>query len=315
LFNPGLARLLRPGAWDACLVYGWAYASCWLAIAAARRSGTAVLLGTDATTLEPQSGGSWKVPLKRRLLPRILKLADMVVVPSSSAGSLVRSLGVNDGRVVLTPYVVDNDRFAAAAAATDRAAVRRGWGVPPEAAVALFCAKFIERKRPLDVVRAFAAAPTDSYLVMVGAGPLDEAVRREARAAGVAERVRLPGLVPYAELPAVYASADLLVMASSHEPWGLPVNEAMACGRPVIASDRVGAAGDLVEEGVTGHVYRAGDVALLSALLAALLADRDRAASMGRAALLRMKTWGPADNAEAVARAAHAAVARRRRPA
>lgn len=312
LLNPGLLRMIRPGAWDACVVYGYSYASCWLAIAAARRTGTALLLGTDATTLVPQTGGRWKVPLKRRVLPRVLGLADMVLVPSSSARHLVRSLGVEDGRIALTPYVVDNDRFAAEAASADTAKVRRRWGVPTQAPVALYCAKFIERKRPVDVVQAFAEGPDDAHLVMVGAGPLDGAIREASRALAVADRVHLPGIVPYSELAAAYASSDFLVMASSHEPWGLPVNEAMACGRPVIASDQVGAAADLVREGVTGHVYPAGDVKSLAALLRTLLGDRARAAEMGAAAQQRMKSWSPSDNAAAVAAAIHAAVAKRR---
>lgn len=312
LFNPGLLGLIRRGAWDACVVYGYSYAACWLAIAAARREGTALLLGTDATTLSPQSGGRWKVAPKRRLLPRIFGLADMVIVPSSAGQAFVRSLGVAPDRIALTPYVVDNDHFAAAAAATDRTAVRRRWGVPADAPVALFCAKFIERKRPTDVVRAFAVGPADAHLVMVGTGPLDNAIRAAARAAGVAERVHLPGLVPYREQAETFASCDVLVMSSSHEPWGLPVSEAMACGRPVIASDQVGAAGDLVREGVTGHVYPAGDVEALANLLRSLLTDRARAARMGAAAQQRMLTWSPRDNAEAVAEAVHAAVALRR---
>ncbi len=311
LWNPGLSRLICPEAADAVLVFGWAYASCWLAIVLARRRGLALLLSTDATTLTPQHGGGWKVPVKRHVLPWILDLADMVVVPSTAGRRFAASLDVRPDRVALTPYVVDNDAFAAAAAAADRRRVRAGWGVPQDAPVVLFVAKFIERKRPLDAVRAFSRAPGTAHLVMVGAGPLEPAIRDAAREAGLAGRVHLPGLVPYGRLAEAYAAADLVVLTSAHEPWGLTCNEAMACGRAVVASDRVGSAGDLIEPGVNGLTYPCGDTEALGAHLASLLADPVRLARMGAAAQARMRTWSPRDNAVAVAEAARAAVRRR----
>jgi len=89
------------------------------------------------------------------------------------------------------------------------------------------------------------------------------------------KRVAFAGYVPYAELVGCYVMADLLVHAAVNEPWGVSVHEAIACGLPVIASSRVGAARDLVLQGRNGFVYASGDTADLRTKLAAMIDSLD----------------------------------------
>jgi glycosyltransferase involved in cell wall biosynthesis len=178
--------------------------------------------------------------------------------------------------------------------------------------VALFVGKLIPRKRPQDLIQALAAGARDVVAVLVGAGPMEAALRRQAAALGVADRVRFAGLVPYDRLPDAYAAADVVAVTSSHEPWGLVVGEAMACGRPVVASDRVGAAGDLIEPGITGFTYPCGDAAGLAHLLQRVQVDAAAREQLGAAARRRMSHWGPGANATALALAVERAVALRK---
>ncbi|HVG22484.1 MAG TPA: glycosyltransferase family 4 protein [Blastocatellia bacterium] len=311
LINPGIVRLVSNN--DCCVVFGHSYISFWLAIAAAKLCGKPLLLTTDATYLDSQYGGSWKTSLKKKFLPYLYnRIADMVLVPSTASCRFVRSLGVDEGRVVITPYVVDNDYIAAVAARTDRGKVREEWRVPDDATVMVFCAKFLARKRPQDALRAFARANVpNSYLVMVGDGPLGDSLKSEAEQLGITSRVRFPGLVKYSRLPEAYAASDVLVFPSEHEPYGLPVNEAMICGIPAIVSDRVGAGFDLVEHGKTGFVYPSGDVDGLASILREVLPDRELLRRLGDNARERMQTWSPRENAEATVKAAEAAIASR----
>lgn len=313
LVNPGLWRTIRSGDFDAVLVYGYANISYWIAILAARFSRAALILGTDATTLRPRDNRGWKIPLKRAVLPRIFGLANAVCGPSSAGVRFLRSLGIAPGRVFLTHYTIDNESYRAAAAASDRSATRTAWGIPASARVALFCGKLRDWKRPMDLLRAFAAAAVPgSYLVYAGEGPLRAGLEREARELGVAERVRILGFANQSELPRIYAASDLLVLPSQHEPWGLVVNEAMACGRPAIVTDRVGAREDLIIEGQTGHSYPAGDVAELSRLLASLLASPEKLRQMGDAAGERIDTWSYREHIDGVARAVDAGMLHKR---
>lgn len=309
LLNLGLIKLVATH--DCTIVYGHSYLSFWIAILTARLLGKPLLLTTDATYIESQYGGSWKAKIKRRVLPLLYnRVADLVLVPSTMSKRFICSLGVAEDRVIITPYVVDNDYIAEAAERADREQTRKDWRVPEDALVVLFCAKFLVRKRPRDALQAFARANVHgSYLVMVGDGPLAQSLREEASKLGIENRVRFIGLIKYSRLPEVYAASDVLVFPSEHEPYGLPVNEAMICGVPVIVSDRVGAGYDLVTEGETGFVYPSGDVDRLTEILRDVVSDREKLKRMGEAARKRMQSWSPRENAEATIEALSSALA------
>lgn len=317
LRNPGIGKLIREGKYDAVLCFvGYVRATFWMAYFAARSAKTAFLFGTDAVTLMPREGSKWKGAVKKLLWPRLFRLADQVIVPSSGTRDLMASLGIPAERITLTPYSVDNDWWMRQAARADRAAVRATWGVGPSNAVILFCAKLQPWKRPGDLLCAFAEAKlTDATLVIVGEGPLRTKLEAQAKTLGIAERVRFLGFVNQSQLPAVYASADLMVLPSEYEPFAVVVNEAMCCGCPVAASDHVGAARDLVAPVEREFVFPSGDVDALAGILKNALADRARLASLGRAALEHIRTWSPERNIAATFEAIEIAAGRKGRRA
>jgi len=312
LRNPGLSKLIREGKYDAVLCFvGYVRATFWIAWRAAKSSGTAFLFGTDTNTLAPRDGRAWKSTVKKILWPRLFRIADQVIVPSSGARDLMVSLGLPAERVTLTPYSVDNDWWMQQSAAVDRSAARASWGASASDAVVLFCAKLQPWKRPGDLLRAFAEAKlTNAQLVFAGEGPLRAQLESEAVTLGIASRVRFLGFVNQSQLPAVYTPADLMVLPSEYEPFAVVVNEAMCCGCPVAASDHVGAARDLVAPVRREFVFPCGDVSALAALLKDALADRTRLASLGRAAVAQMQTWSPERNIAATLEAIEIAVAR-----
>ena len=106
-------------------------------------------------------------------------------------------------------------------------------------------------------------------LVFIGDGPL----RPSLEAAAPRDGVHFVGFVNQADLPRHYAMCDVLALPSVFEPRGLVVNEAMACGLPVVASDRIGAVGDLVRDGENGLVFPAGDAAALADRLDRIVGD------------------------------------------
>jgi glycosyltransferase involved in cell wall biosynthesis len=303
LINPVLLKL--PAEFDCCIVHGHSYASFWFTIIAAKLYGKPVLLTTDATYLDPLAGASWKMKLKHYLLPLLYnKVVDGVLVPSTASKRFLQSLGVKEERIFITPYVVDNETIARTAQQTDRQQIRADWQIPRDGKVVVFCAKFIPRKCPQDLLKAFARANVpDSYLVLVGDGPLKAELEAEVQNLGIADRVRFLGFVSYSRLPEVYASSDLLVHPAEWEPYGLPVNEAMICGVPVIVSDRVGAGYDLVQEGVTGFTYPCGNVESLANLLQKTLNDPELLKQMGKGAIERMQTWSSHENVAALIQA------------
>jgi glycosyltransferase involved in cell wall biosynthesis len=312
LYNPGLWKLIRQGNFDAILCYaGYLRASFWITFAAARLSRSAMIFGTDASTLAPRDARPWKATLKKTAWPWLFRMADQVIVPSSAGVEMMRSLRIPPDHITLTPYAVDNDWWTAQSQQVDRASVRSGWGAPPEDAVILFCAKLQPWKRPLDLLHAFAKAQlAKALLVFAGEGPLRTQLQNEAVALGVAGRVRFLGFVNQSQLPAVYAACDLMVLPSSYEPFAVVVNEASCCGCPVAASDRVGAARDLIAPINPTLVFPCGDVNVLAQLLSDIVRDRTKLREFGRAARQRMESWSPRENISATLDAIRRAVAR-----
>ena len=312
LFNPAIWNLIRRGRFDAiiCLT-GYIRASFWIAFFAARISGSAFLFGTDANSLAPRDSRSWKIAAKKLLWPRLYSLADQVVVPSTASRNLMSALGIPDDRITLTPYSVDNDWWQERSSEVDRAVVRRSWGISADALVILFCAKLQPWKRPLDLLRAFALARVpDSALVLAGEGPLRPELETAAASLGIAERVRFLGFVNQSQLPSIYTAADVMVVPSDYEPFAVVVNEASCCGCPVIASDRVGAAQDLVVPINPSFVFPCGDVDALARILKDVLTHRDALKGYGHAARQRMSTWSIRENISGTVEAISRAVAR-----
>jgi glycosyltransferase involved in cell wall biosynthesis len=302
LLNVGIWRKIRRGKFDAVvLLTGYVYATFWIAVIAAKLSGVPVLYGTDATSLQPRDGKRWKVTVKKRLLPAIFRLADIVIIPSEAGRQFILSLGISDSRIVLTPFVVDNAWWRQRALEVNRSEVRRKWGVPDDALVVLFCAKLQPWKRPGDVLRAFAKANVeDAYLVFAGDGAMRARLEAETKNLGIAERTRFLGFVNQSGLPPVYRSADLFVMPSEYDPCPVVVCEAMLCGCPVILSDEVRGRFDLVNEGRTGFIYPCGNVDALARILATALRGRATLGELSRAAIARMDTWSPREHADAL---------------
>lgn len=254
------SRAQRLAAWlpvhDAVVVNG--YNSSWmlLTMAICRARGIPYILRASSHP-EGMSGG----------YKRYLRwLGTRMVVAGSSACLSMGILNEDFYRltrarsVVFAPNSVDDERFARTPA-TSREDLLGKLGMDRGKPVIIFSGKLIPRKRPLDLVSALTMLPHSVNTLFVGDGVLAERVRNSLDpACGV-----VTGFVNQSELPAYYHAADILVLPSETETWGLVVNEAMAAGAVPVVSDMVGCAPDLVA-GV-GEVYRCGDIGDLAKAL------------------------------------------------
>jgi glycosyltransferase involved in cell wall biosynthesis len=203
---------------------------------------------------------------------------------------LYESFGVRPEQLSYAPYCVDNDRFAQQAdlLTPERGDIRRQWGIPDNAFCVLFAAKFIDKKRPFDLIRAAAdprlkSLETPLHLLFVGSGELGADMRDSCDVVfdaepqgggGCEERRDLPkatfaGFLNQTEISKAYVAADCIVLPSDYrETWGLVVNEAMASGLPCIVSDSAGCGEDLVAPINPLYRYPVGDkTTLVNAML------------------------------------------------
>jgi glycosyltransferase involved in cell wall biosynthesis len=231
-------------------------------------------------------------PVNRIGLERTLgQLADRVVAQCDEEVEELTRLGVPRANVYIAPSGVDTDRFRPDGRAAPRAAGLRR---------ILSVGRLDEHKGYEDLIRAMRWVPMAEVVIVGGPVPgeldADPQARRlnaVAARAGVADRVRILGSVPAADLPAWYRSADVLCCPSWYEPFGLPALEAMACGVPVVTY-AVGGPAESVIDGVTGVHVRPRDLRGLARALRGLLTDEVRRISYASAAVDRVRsryTW------------------------
>ncbi|HEY4839896.1 MAG TPA: glycosyltransferase family 4 protein [Candidatus Acidoferrales bacterium] len=301
LVNTSLWRKIRKGRYDAVVLYtGYRYASFWIALAAAKISGAKIMFGTDATTIQLRDGPRLKSWLKPHILSFVFHRADATFGASVAGKEYLKTLGIPPERIGVVPLVVDNDWWLARSNAIDRSAVRASWGVPTNAPVVIFCGKLQPWKRPLDLLRAFAAAGVPgAHLVIAGDGPLANELTQIAAQLGISDRVHFLGFQNQSRLPAVYSSADLFVLPSKYDACPAVVCEAMLCGLPAVLSDEIRGRREQIDEGETGYIFPCGNVDALAEILRRTLVDPAKLASMGIAARRKMDSFSPATNVKA----------------
>ena len=258
----------------------------------------------------------WKEAIKRR----IVRLTAAGFVGGLPHAAYLRSLGMAAEAIVPGCDVVDNEHFAAGArAARQRAvALRQQLSLPEKYFLA--SSRFVPEKNLPNLLRAYArylrAAKGDPWhLVLLGDGGLKEQIVTIRHELGLTGMVILPGFIQYPELPLYYGLAQAFVLASTTEPWGLVVNEAMASGLPVLVSSRCGCAPDLVKHGDNGFVFDPSDIDALAQHLSCLASDGYACEVMGNASRRIVKDWDLNLFARSLCRAAELAKSAPRRVA
>jgi len=289
--SPELRGILVRERYDAVVVSGWHTKSYWQAIRACRECGTPVMVRSDSHLHEARP------PLHRALkwLPYryFIPQLDACLAAGRWSRDYFLHYGARPDRVFTVPHSVPHpatgpDRDAS------RQESRNRLRIDDRTIVFLFCGKFIGLKRPLDFIRAVAAASQAGapvFGLMVGDGPM----RGEME--GLAQSLRVPvaftGFLNQKAIPEAYVASDVLVLPSDRETWGLVVNEAMTYRRPCIVSDRVGSGPDLILPGRTGFVFPAGNVEALGEYMRRIACTRGMAEQMGAEAEKLISHYSP----------------------
>ena len=274
-WNVGVGRALTELAPRVVSVGGWAHPAMHLAMGWARRRDVPYLVTSESHL---RRHGFLRARAKALVAGRAVRGAAGWMPVSPLAQDLLVSLGADLARCHLVPNAPDARRFAAA----------RVLATAREAPTTLFVGRLIPAKglsTLLDAARLLA--PRTPRLRIVGGGPLGKTLAARIAREGLGGAVELLGERGYDEIVALAAASDVVVLPSVHEPYGVALHEGMAAGCAGLSSDAVGAAADLVEDGVTGRTFPAGDAAALASAWADLVSDRVRLASIGAAASKR----------------------------
>jgi glycosyltransferase involved in cell wall biosynthesis len=258
--TPDVCGVLAADQPDVVVVFGWHFKCFVQAARAARTLGIPVLVRTDSHLGAPR-------PLAKRLVksiayPLFLRCFDVFLPTGTRAAAYLRHYRVSESRIRIVPSCIDVDAFKSGArrARENREQIRARCGAADHELVVLFVGKLIDLKRAGDLLVAagdLVRAGRAIRVVVVGTGPLETKLRRQASDLHIP--ATFTGFVNQSLLPKFYTAADVLVLPSQSETWGLVVNEAFACGLPAIVSDRVGCAPDMICHDITGRVVQIGD--------------------------------------------------------
>ncbi len=293
--SPSIADEIERGRFDAFVVPGWALRVYMQAVRACRRLGVPVLVRGDSYLV-----GKRKLAVrlaKSVAYPFLLRQFDGFLYVGQANREYLLHYGAPPERMFFSPHCVDNETFEAASALARAKAPPRK---PEDRRRLLFVGKLIDRKRPMDLLQAMRRLQVPAEVTFAGSGALEGALRRFAEESALS--ANFLGFCNQSELPAIYASADVLVLPASYETWGLVVNEAMCCGLPAVVSDAVGCAADLVDEGRTGAIFPTGDAIALGRKIGSVLALD--AAEVRRNLASKMAVYSPGECAAAILEAA-----------
>ena len=265
---------------DALLLIGWSFHS-HLQVLRHYKGRKKVLFRGDSNLLDEAPGFSLKKTLRRLALKWVLKHIDIALYTGEDNRQYYIRHGVAQKKLVYAPNAVENQRFAEGEndAMKQAKAWRNELGIPDAALVFLFAGKLEPKKDPLLLIKAFQEIEqADIRLLLVGNGVLETEAKQLA---ADDRRIFFLDFQNQQQMPVVYRLGDVFVLPSKGpgETWGLSVNEAMACGLPVIVSDRCGCAKELVRD--NGKVFRATDQSELCKALRFFVNKKQQLPEMG----------------------------------
>jgi glycosyltransferase involved in cell wall biosynthesis len=310
--NWDVVPILLREHYDALWMAGYYSATYVMAALAQRVAGGSVLFREEQTTLDSRS---FRNMLAKQIALRPYLGMGWGLYISSENRRWLESHGLPADRLFAAPYTVDNSFFQAEAARlSDRRAELRGqFGIAPDSGpVIVTVSRLIEKKQPEFLIEAFRRARREhrGVLLIAGSGPLEADLRAQVERDAVPD-VIFAGFLNRSRVAEAYAAADVFALLSKEkETFGLVVNEAMNFALPIVASDRVGSASDLVSRELNGFVIDAGDVDEAADAFKKLLSNPRLRARMGAASRKRIDTWGPEQSAQGILNALRASVQR-----
>lgn len=277
LINLEIFKVLKNERGSYLIVHGWARATNFLAIIAAKFTGVKLCLRAE-NPLNQELLKPKHILFLRKIFFKyfFFKLFDYFLYIGEQNKKLYEYHGVKKEKLIFTPYAVDNDRFKAEYEKyrDQKTEIRKELELPVDKRIILTSGKYIYKKRPMDLLKAFHLLNDEkAALVFLGDGELRKEMENYI-AANNLKNVYLTGFKNQSEVGKFFAAADIFVLPSgAGETWGLVVNEAMSFSLPIICSDIPGSAYDLVKENINGFIFKLGDIEQLKIKLELLLND------------------------------------------
>jgi glycosyltransferase involved in cell wall biosynthesis len=284
---------IHQGDYDVLWLHAYNYVTNQLAALTQILRGKAVLFREEQTLIHRRP--VWKSAIKAAWL-RTLFARSFALYIGSQNKKWFQSFGVPESRMFFVPYAADNellqadaDRFGPA-----RSALREAFNLPAEGVpVILFVGRLIAKKQPSFLLEAYSRVRRDLQcaLMIVGSGELELSLRAKVVREQIPD-VHFAGFLNRTQISQAYVAADVFALPSrEHETWGVVVNEAMNFSLPIVVTDKVGCADDLVRDGENGFVVSSEDSSDLAERLRQLIRSDDLRQRFGSASRQIVSRW------------------------
>jgi glycosyltransferase involved in cell wall biosynthesis len=288
IVTPKLSGQVNDWQPDAILVYGWAYQG-HLKVIRYFKNKIPVYFRGDSTLLNEPKG--IKKIVKTLFLRWVYKHIDHTFYVGKNNKAYFLKYGLVEKQLSFAPHAIDNDRFR-----IDRSVealeLRSSLKIKEEDNLILFAGKFEPVKNVELLLSAFISLKKqNAHLLLVGNGVDEDQLKSHAGNSAVAGNIHFLDFKNQSYMPVLYQAADLFCLPSKSETWGLSINEAMACGKAILASDRVGCAVDLVKNARNGAIFKAGDRNDLTQKLRQLTNYKDLLVKFGEQSRIIIKDW------------------------
>lgn len=271
ILNLGMILQLFKEPKSTIIVHGWNYFTHLSILLLGKFAGHTICLRTETPLIHENQKAGFKQEIKRFFLKYIIfKRVDYFLFIGTQNKLFFKSMGVKDQSLIFCPYSIDNNRFKESYEKhkSNTLSLKEDLGILKSDKVILYSGKYIDKKRPMDLLKAFEKLnKKNCWLVMIGEGELRIELEAYIKEKNI-EKVILTGFINQTKIAEYYSLGDIFVMCSTvGETWGLSVNEAMNFDLPIVLSDLTGSSHDLILEGINGYSFETGNIKELSTKL------------------------------------------------
>jgi glycosyltransferase involved in cell wall biosynthesis len=300
IVNPDLIPLIQSWGADAILVYGWNLSS-HFKVMKHFKGKIPVFFRGDSTLIGEQAG--IKRILRRIVLRYIYRFIDYALYVGANNKQYFIKHGVKEKNLFFAPHAIDNNRFydhdgEYKISAQD---IRKSHGISMDNVLFTYVGKFIPVKNLVFFLKeAVKLSGEQASFLFVGNGELEDEMK------GIAKDHANIHFMPFqnqSQMPVIYYLSDVICLPSISETWGLVINEAMSCERAVLATNKVGCAVDLIQNGRNGYIFKDGDAEELKRCLEILSKDKNKIREMGIQSRLMIQDWSYMDTVKGLERA------------
>lgn len=313
--NPAIISPILGRKHDAVILGGFYYPTLHFAALVSLIKGIPLILWNESNLVDCRNRGKKTIlnRVKDKLMNFLAYRCGSFLVPGTASREYLAYYGAPENKIFIAPTTCDVEFFRKVSreAKQNKYSIKMRLGIK-EKYLLIFAGRLVESKGVDLLLEAFLKLREinrNTGLIILGSGPLEDRCRKFCKTHEL-DSVYFTGFKQLEELPVYYGISDILVFPSRGETWGLVINEAMACGLPIITTYHVGAAYDLVKPGINGTLVDSGSSEQLFSSIKTMLESPEILVSMGKASAAIISGWTHKEAARGIVKAVQSVVKR-----